>query len=115
LKTENKRPFSLKITYVLLCLPYENITLLFFTFISINCFAQFSKTHYIPPLTAQNNLGDQYLYISTPSTSNLESKIIEIGGNVYTKFITLLLVILYRNRKYYSTIYPKQIQAGPKQ
>jgi uncharacterized membrane protein YagU involved in acid resistance len=41
--------------YILLCLPYETyyFSLLF---ISINCFAQFSKTHYIPPLTAQNNL-----------------------------------------------------------
>ena len=47
-------------------------TLLFlFTFLSISAFAQFSKTHYIPPLTAQTNLAeDQYLYISTGINSN---------------------------------------------
>jgi gliding motility-associated-like protein len=57
--------------------------LFFFIFISINCFSQFSKTHYIPPLTAQNNLAeDQYLYISTPNTANVNIKIIEIGGAI---------------------------------
>jgi gliding motility-associated-like protein len=61
----------------------KNALLLFFTFLSISCFAQFSKTHYIPPLTAQNNLAeDQYIYISTPSTSDVNFKIIEIGGNI---------------------------------
>lgn len=57
--------------------------LFFFIFISINCFSQFSKTHYIPPLTAQTNLAeDQYLYISTPNTANVNIKIIEIGGAI---------------------------------
>ena len=57
----------------------------FLFFLSINCFAQFSKTHYIPPLTAQTNLAeDQYIYISTPSVTNVNFKIIEIGGNVIT-------------------------------
>ncbi|WP_339921638.1 T9SS type B sorting domain-containing protein [uncultured Flavobacterium sp.] len=57
--------------------------LIFFTFLSISCFSQFSKTHYIPPITAQNNLvGDHYLYISTPSTTNVNFKIIENGGAV---------------------------------
>uniref|UniRef100_UPI0030CA474D IgGFc-binding protein n=1 Tax=uncultured Flavobacterium sp. TaxID=165435 RepID=UPI0030CA474D len=57
--------------------------LFLFVFLSISCFAQFSKTHYIPPLTAQNNLAeDQYLYISTPNTSNVNFKIIEIGGTI---------------------------------
>lgn len=57
--------------------------LFFFFFISISCFAQFSKTHYIPPLTAQNNMAeDQYLYISTPNTTNVNIKIIEIGGAI---------------------------------
>jgi hypothetical protein len=57
----------------------KNIILLFFTFISINCF-EFSKTHYIPPLTAQNNSGDHYLYISTPSTASVNFRIIENGN-----------------------------------
>ncbi|SHH03408.1 gliding motility-associated C-terminal domain-containing protein [Flavobacterium micromati] len=56
--------------------------LILFTFLSISAFAQFSKTHYIPPLTAAiNNLpGDQYLYISTPSTTNVKIEITAIGG-----------------------------------
>ncbi|MFE3867924.1 T9SS type B sorting domain-containing protein [Flavobacterium sp. LS2P90] len=57
--------------------------LIFFIFLSINCFAQFSKTHYIPPLTANSNLvEDHYLYISTPSTKDVNFKIIAIGGTV---------------------------------
>lgn len=61
----------------------KKIALFFFVFLSINCFSQFSKTHYIPPLTAQTNLAeDQYLYISTPNTTNVNVKIIEIGGAI---------------------------------
>ncbi|WP_413997696.1 T9SS type B sorting domain-containing protein [Flavobacterium sp. W1B] len=59
--------------------------LIIFTFLSISCFAQFSKTHYIPPLTCTSNLAaDQYIYISTPSTINVNFKIIAIGGNTIT-------------------------------
>jgi gliding motility-associated-like protein len=46
--------------------------------------AQFSKTHYIPPITAFDHTNsdplDQYLYISTPSTSPVNIKIRPIGG-----------------------------------
>ena len=60
-----------------------------FAFISINCFAQFSKTHYIPPLISANGLvEDQYLYISTPSTKNVNLKIITIGGAVINATVT---------------------------
>ncbi|MCG9792406.1 T9SS type B sorting domain-containing protein [Flavobacterium algicola] len=46
-------------------------------------FAQFSKTHYIPPITCNYNLAvDHYFYISTPSTNNVNFKIMEIGGAV---------------------------------
>ncbi|MGQ7944815.1 T9SS type B sorting domain-containing protein [Flavobacterium sp. WC2509] len=56
---------------------------LFFILLTINCFAQFSKTHYIPPLVAASGLAeDQYLYISTPSLINVNFKIIANGGNV---------------------------------
>ena len=57
-----------------------------FFLISISCFAQFSKTHYIPPLTAaissgnNNMVNDHYLYISTPNTNNVPFKIIQNGG-----------------------------------
>ncbi|MFV5691834.1 T9SS type B sorting domain-containing protein [Flavobacterium sp. LT1R49] len=63
--------------------------LLFFIFLSIGCFAQFSKTHYIPPITAQNGMAsDHYLYISTPNTNNVNFKIIEIGGNIITGVVS---------------------------
>ncbi|WP_264563619.1 T9SS type B sorting domain-containing protein [Flavobacterium sp. N3904] len=52
-------------------------------FFSINSFAQFSKTHYIPPLISSTGLvEDQYLYISTPSLKNVTFKIIANGGSV---------------------------------
>lgn len=54
--------------------------------LSFSCFAQFSKTHYIPPLSASNNTSSsaqqQYLYISTPNVAPVNFKIIEIGGNI---------------------------------
>ena len=54
-----------------------------FLFLSISCFAQFSKTHYIPPLTASTGIAqDHYLYISTPSTKYVNFKIIQIGGAI---------------------------------
>lgn len=59
--------------------------LILFTFLSIGCFAQFSKTHYIPPVSCATNLAaDQYLYISTPSTTNVNFKIMAIGGGIIT-------------------------------
>jgi gliding motility-associated-like protein len=63
----------------------KKILLLLITLFSISCFSQFSKTHYIPPLTCATNLaGDHYLYISTPSTSDVNFKIIENGGSIIT-------------------------------
>ncbi|MFV8342797.1 hypothetical protein [Flavobacterium sp. XS2P39] len=62
--------------------------LLFFTLFSINCFSQFSKTHYIPPLTCATNLAnDHYLYISTPSNTDVNFKIIENGGATITAVV----------------------------
>ena len=65
--------------------------LILFTFLSIGCFAQFSKTHYIPPLTSGTSAGvapqDHYLYISTPSILDVKVKVIEIGGRVFTRSI----------------------------
>lgn len=59
--------------------------LLFFIFLSIGCFAQFSKTHYIPPLTCATNLAaDHYLYISTPSSLDVNFKIMANGGSIIT-------------------------------
>lgn len=62
--------------------------LIFFIFLSISCFAQFSKTHYIPPLTCAANLaGDHYLYISTPSRTNVNLKIIANGTTIVSGII----------------------------
>jgi gliding motility-associated-like protein len=59
--------------------------LVLFILFSISCFSQFSKTHYIPPLTCSTNLaGDHYLYISTPSASDVNFKIMANGGSIIT-------------------------------
>ncbi|RBN50862.1 T9SS type B sorting domain-containing protein [Flavobacterium psychrolimnae] len=56
-----------------------------FILLSISCFSQFSKTHYIPPLTCSTNLaGDHYLYISTPSATDVNFKIMANGGSIVT-------------------------------
>jgi gliding motility-associated-like protein len=64
----------------------KNTLFIFFTFISISCFAQFSKTHYIPPLSSGNSLSvtpqEQYIYISTPSITPVNVKINAIGVGI---------------------------------
>ncbi|HEU4789328.1 MAG TPA: gliding motility protein, partial [Flavobacterium sp.] len=61
----------------------KNTLLVLITFFSLNCFSQFSKTHYIPPLISAIGLvEDQYLYISTPSLTDVNFKIISNGGTV---------------------------------
>ncbi len=44
--------------------------------------AQFSKTHYIPPLSGSDDVlpEDQYLYISTPSVTPINFTINQLGG-----------------------------------
>lgn len=51
---------------------------------SSGLFAQFSKTHYIPPLSATNGqeAQNQYLYISSPSTTPINFTINAIGNTV---------------------------------
>jgi gliding motility-associated-like protein len=62
----------------------KKIPLIFIFLISFNCIAQFSKTHYIPPLTSSSSAGvtpqDHYIYISTPSIQDVKFKIFPIGG-----------------------------------
>lgn len=52
--------------------------------LSANGFAQFSKTHYIPPLSNSNSQEpqSQLIYISCPSPTPVQFKIYEIGGNI---------------------------------
>jgi gliding motility-associated-like protein len=62
----------------------KKIFLLYFFLISLSCIAQLSKTHYIPPLTFNDDKGvapqDHYIYISTPSLTDINVKITAIGG-----------------------------------
>lgn len=62
--------------------------LLYFLLLSISCFAQFSKTHYIPPLSGSDNQSstaeEQYLYISTPNDNPVNFKIVQLGNTVLT-------------------------------
>lgn len=60
--------------------------LILFILFYINCYPQFSKTHYIPPLSGSSSLQaeEQYLYISTPTSSPINFKIIELGGKTIT-------------------------------
>jgi gliding motility-associated-like protein len=56
--------------------------LLVFIISGVNAYSQFSKTHYIPPLVKESSNGEYYIYISTPTASNVKFKITEVGGAV---------------------------------
>jgi gliding motility-associated-like protein len=61
--------------------------LTFLIFLSTLCgFAQFSKTHYIPPISSSNVQvpGSQFLYISCPSITPINFRIIPLGGTAIT-------------------------------
>ncbi|MBD3582591.1 T9SS type B sorting domain-containing protein [Flavobacterium selenitireducens] len=60
--------------------------LLLLWLLSFSAVAQFSKTHYIPPLVSSFNVTgeEQFLYISTPSVTAVNFRIINIGGSIVT-------------------------------
>ena len=66
--------------------------LLFFLLFSIGCFAQFSKIHYIPPLSGTNDVSgsaqEQFLYISTPTVTPVNFRIIQLGGATITATVS---------------------------
>jgi gliding motility-associated-like protein len=64
--------------------------ILLLAFITTTCFSQFSKTHYIPPLcnTDAYATDDQYLYISCPSTTNVNYTVRAIGGATTTGIVS---------------------------
>ena len=68
----------------------KKFLLLVLFFLSASTFAQFSKTHYIPPLSNSNSIvpDQQYLYISTPSLNEITFRIINIGGDVITATVS---------------------------
>lgn len=63
------------------------IGLLFFAWLAS---AQFSKTHYIPPISLSSDQPPQgqYLYVSCPSLTPVNFRIIEIGGNIIEGTVT---------------------------
>jgi gliding motility-associated-like protein len=68
----------------------KNIFKFLFLFFSITTFSQFSKIHYIPPVShsdAQEPQG-QYMYISCPSTSPINFQIKAIGGTTIQGTVT---------------------------
>ena len=62
--------------------------LIMMIFISQNTMSQYSKSHYIPPITTTGNGAanplDQYLYISTPSETPVNVVIKPMGGSDIT-------------------------------
>ena len=77
----------------------KKIPLLFILLLSLNCVAQFSKTHYIPPITSNSASTtlpqDHYIYISTPSASNVNFKIIQIGGTTISGTVNKTTPYIY--------------------
>ncbi len=69
----------------------KNLFSFIFLFFVVTSQAQFSKTHYLPPITAQSGVvEDHYIYISTPNITNVPFKIIENGGNVISGVVNNL-------------------------
>ena len=65
------------------CAFYNKILFLFIITITTQGYSQLSKTHYIPPLTSAEfgnaTPEEQYIYISTPSTSDISYTIKPVG------------------------------------
>jgi gliding motility-associated-like protein len=61
----------------------QKLISIIFLFLSINCFSQFSKTHYIPPLSNSPSQAPQgqYMYISSPSLTPINFIIKQMGGS----------------------------------
>lgn len=64
----------------------KNFLLFLFLLLYSNVFSQFSKTHYIPPLSNSNSQvpQGQFMYISCPSITPINFKIIQLGGSIIT-------------------------------
>lgn len=60
------------------------------TLLSINCYSQFSKTHYIPPVGGSENVPaeEQYLYVSTPSITPVNFIIKQLGGTTISGVVS---------------------------
>ncbi len=70
----------------------KKIITFFVFFLSLSVSAQFSKTHYIPPLSNTDSMSaspqGQSMYISCPSVTPVNFQIQEIGGNTITGVVS---------------------------
>jgi hypothetical protein len=70
----------------------KKISVFLFMLISFTSFSQLSKTHYIPPITCSNNefsiAEEQFLYISTPSVTPVNFRIIQLGSSTILGTVT---------------------------
>ncbi|HEX8577858.1 MAG TPA: T9SS type B sorting domain-containing protein [Flavobacterium sp.] len=68
----------------------KKLLLFLFIFLNYYCFAQFSKTHYIPPLSNSSEINPQgqFLYISCPSLTPVNFTITAVGGSVVSGTVT---------------------------
>lgn len=75
------------------CLLYIALTFL----LSSHCFSQFSKTHYIPPISNSTSVTpeDQFMYISTPSNTDVSFTITEIGGAIISGTVSRDVPFVY--------------------
>ena len=71
------------------------IKIFFIFFLLFNCntaYSQYSKNHYIPPITSTGSGGgdaqEQYLYISTPSQTPVSVTIKPLGGTEITQLVS---------------------------
>lgn len=74
----------------------------------MNCLAQFSKTHYIPPLVKTSSTGEYFIYISTPTRTEVKFKISEIGGSAVSGTVN-------NNSPYQITLSESQLFVPPSQ
>ena len=65
--------------------------------LSVNCYSQFSKTHYIPPVSGSENVPaeEQYLYISTPSITPVDFTIKQLGGTTISGVVSRDIPYVY--------------------
>ncbi len=60
-----------------------------FCFIAFqSTFSQLSTKHYIPPITTSDDIGNQYIYISTPRNGNVSFTITPVGGTLITGIVS---------------------------
>ena len=75
----------------------KKFTLIIVLLYASSIFSQFSKTHYIPPVSHADTQAPQgqYMYISCPSTTNVNFQIKPIGGTIISGTVSRDLPYVY--------------------